>query len=53
MAEQITVTLPDSSTRQVATGTTPAEIAASIGSRLAKDALAARKISGYEWPAAG
>src|SRR5437588_6295386 len=42
MAEQITVTLPDSSTREVATGTTPAEIAASIGARLAKDAIAAR-----------
>src|SRR3954469_5498542 len=42
MSEQITVTLPDSSTREVATGTTPAEIAASIGARLAKDALAAR-----------
>ncbi|HEY3831119.1 MAG TPA: threonine--tRNA ligase [Acidimicrobiia bacterium] len=42
MAEQITVTLPDSSTREVATGTTPAEIAVSIGARLAKDALAAK-----------
>src|SRR3954462_10531795 len=42
MSEQIKVTLPDSSTREVATGTTPAEIAASIGARLAKDALAAR-----------
>src|SRR3954452_8594307 len=42
MSEQITVTLPDSSTREVATGTTPAEIAASIGKRLAKDAIAAR-----------
>ena len=42
MAEQITVTLPDSSTREVATGTTPAEIAAAIGARLAKDAIAAR-----------
>src|SRR3954462_9250459 len=42
MSEQIKVTLPDSSTREVATGTTPAEIAASIGARLAKDAIAAR-----------
>src|SRR4051795_5159933 len=42
MAQQITVMLPDSSIREVATGTTPAEIAASIGARLAKDAIAAR-----------
>ncbi len=42
MSDLITVTLPDSSTHEVATGTTPAEIAAAIGARLAKDAIAAR-----------
>ena len=39
---EITVTLPDGSTKVVAKGTTPADVAASIGKRLAKDALAAR-----------
>jgi len=38
----ITLTLPDGSTRVVEKGTTPAEVATSIGRRLAKDALAAR-----------
>ena len=38
----ITVTFPDGSTRTVATGTTPAALAAAIGPRLAKAALAAR-----------
>ena len=47
IAQEITLTLPDGSTRVVAKGTTPAEVAAGIGKRLAKDALAAR-IDG-EW----
>jgi threonyl-tRNA synthetase len=42
MSEMIRVTLPDGSAREVARGTTPAEIAASIGPGLAKAALAAK-----------
>ena len=38
----IKITLPDGSTREVASGTTPAQIAADIGPGLAKAALAAR-----------
>ncbi len=38
----INITLPDGSTREVASGTTPAQIAADIGPGLAKAALAAR-----------
>jgi threonyl-tRNA synthetase len=38
----ITITLPDGSTRQVAAGSTPLEIAKSISRRLAEDAVAAR-----------
>src|SRR6476620_5941291 len=38
----ITVTLPDGSSQQVAAGTTPLEIAKSISSRLADDAVVAR-----------
>ena len=38
----ISITLPDGSVRQVAAGTTPAEIAAAIGPGLAKAAIAAR-----------
>ncbi|MBW6522065.1 threonine--tRNA ligase [Sphingomonas sp. RHCKR47] len=38
----ISITLPDGSVREVAPGTTPAEIAASIGPGLAKAAIAAR-----------
>ena len=41
MTGDITVTLPDDSTRPYPKGTTPAEVAASIGRRLAKDAIAA------------
>jgi threonyl-tRNA synthetase len=37
----IHVTLPDGSVKDVAAGTTPAEVAASIGKRLARDAVAA------------
>ncbi|VAV95562.1 Threonyl-tRNA synthetase [hydrothermal vent metagenome] len=42
MSEMIKITLPDGSTREVASGTTPAQIAADIGPGLAKAALAAR-----------
>jgi len=42
MSDQITITLPDGSAREVASGTTPAQIAADIGPGLAKAALAAR-----------
>lgn len=41
MSDMITITLPDGSTRELANGVVPAEIAASIGSRLAKAAIAA------------
>jgi threonyl-tRNA synthetase len=47
MADQVKITLPDGSQREYHAGTTPAEIASSIGKRLAKDALAA-KVDG-EW----
>ncbi|BAK64821.1 MULTISPECIES: threonine--tRNA ligase [Sphingobium] len=42
MTELVKITLPDGSQREVARGTTPAEIAAAIGPGLAKAALAAR-----------
>ena len=42
MTELIKITLPDGSSRDVAPGTTPADIAADIGPGLAKAALAAR-----------
>jgi threonyl-tRNA synthetase len=42
MSSQITITLPDGSTQDVARGTTAGEIAANIGSRLAKAAVAAK-----------
>jgi threonyl-tRNA synthetase len=42
MTDQITVTLPDGSSREYAVGTTPAEVAASIGKGLAKAAIAAK-----------
>jgi threonyl-tRNA synthetase len=42
MSEMIRVTLPDGSARDVARGTTPADIAAAIGPGLAKAAIAAR-----------
>jgi threonyl-tRNA synthetase len=41
MTEAIRLTLPDGSVREVASGTTPLEVAASIGPRLAKDAVGA------------
>lgn len=42
MSEMLTITLPDGSERQVARGTTPADIAAAIGPGLAKAAIGAR-----------
>ncbi|WP_188237263.1 threonine--tRNA ligase [Sphingopyxis sp. LK2115] len=42
MSQMIRVTLPDGSAREVARGTTPADIAAAIGPGLAKAALAAK-----------
>jgi len=42
MTQMIKITLPDGSTREVASGTTPAQIAADIGPGLAKAALAAK-----------
>jgi threonyl-tRNA synthetase len=41
MTEVIQLTLPDGSLREVPSGTTPLEVAASIGPRLAKDAVGA------------
>jgi len=40
--ENIQITLPDGSTREVPGGTTAAQVAGQIGPRLAKDALVAR-----------
>jgi len=48
MAETITITLPDGSTRAVPAGTTAQAIAESIGPRLAKAAVAAR-VDGQVW----
>jgi threonyl-tRNA synthetase len=42
MPDEIRVTLPDGSTKTVAAGTTGLDLAASIGKRLAKDAVAVR-----------
>ncbi|WP_242098216.1 threonine--tRNA ligase [Sphingomonas sp. CROZ-RG-20F-R02-07] len=42
LAELFRITLPDGSVREVAPGTTPADVAAAIGPGLAKAALAAR-----------
>ncbi|HKH45529.1 MAG TPA: threonine--tRNA ligase [Thermoanaerobaculia bacterium] len=41
MTESVSLTLPDGSVRTVPSGTTPLEVAASIGPRLAKDAVGA------------
>ncbi|HEX7184599.1 MAG TPA: threonine--tRNA ligase [Thermoanaerobaculia bacterium] len=41
MTEAIRLTLPDGSVREVSSGTTPLAVAASIGPRLAKDAVGA------------
>ena len=48
MGDTITITLPDGSSRELATGATAADVAASIGSRLAKAAVAA-KVDGEEY----
>jgi threonyl-tRNA synthetase len=48
MAGGLTITLPDGSTRVVEAGTTPHDVAAAIGPRLAKDAVAA-KVDGEWW----
>jgi threonyl-tRNA synthetase len=42
LSDQVTVSLPDGSTRDYPAGVTPAEVAASIGRRLADAAVAAR-----------
>jgi threonyl-tRNA synthetase len=42
MSQMLKITLPDGSVREVALGTTPADIAAAIGPGLAKAAIAAR-----------
>ncbi len=42
MSEQITVKLPDGSSREYASGATPAEVAASIGKGLVRAAIAAK-----------
>src|SRR4029079_4345307 len=42
MSEQITVKLPDGSSREYASGAPPAEVAASIGKGLARAAIAAK-----------
>ncbi|HEX3675208.1 MAG TPA: TGS domain-containing protein, partial [Rhizomicrobium sp.] len=47
-ASQMSVTLPDGKALTVARGTTPGEIASSIGPGLAKAALAA-EVNGKEW----
>ncbi len=41
MADELTITLPDGSTREYAAGTTAGDVASSIGKRLAKAAVAA------------
>ena len=48
MSDQITISLPDGSAKELATGATTADLAASIGARLAKAAIAA-KVNGDEW----
>ena len=42
MSDQITITLPDGSTREYASEATPVDVAASIGKRLAKATVAAK-----------
>ncbi len=42
MSDQITLTLPDGSVREVPKGTTPLDVATSIGPRLAKESVGAR-----------
>src|SRR5712691_6595962 len=47
MGDHITITLPDGSRHEYPAGVTPAQVAASIGERLAKAAVAAK--AGDEW----
>ena len=47
MAEAISIRLPDGSIREMPAGSTAADLAAAIGSRLAKSAVAAR-VNGHE-----
>src|SRR5689334_25386058 len=53
MSDQITITLPDGSTKSLPSGTTAGELAATIGSKLAKAAVIA-EVNGVErdlvWP---
>jgi threonyl-tRNA synthetase len=55
MSDQITITLPDGSSKSLPSGTTAGELAASIGSKLAKAAVIA-EVNGVErdlvWPLA-
>ncbi len=55
MSDQITITLPDGSSKSLPSGTTAGELAATIGSRLAKAAVIA-EVNGTErdlvWPLA-
>jgi threonyl-tRNA synthetase len=48
MSETLSITLPDGSTQAVPAGTTPLDIARSIGQRLADDAVVAR-VDGALW----
>jgi len=48
MSESLTITLPDGSQKSVPEGTSPLDIAKSIGSRLADDAVVAR-VDGQLW----
>ena len=48
MSSQVTISLPDGSEKALPAGSTTADLAASIGSRLAKAALAA-KVNGEDW----
>src|SRR5262249_18753448 len=48
MADLLTITLPDGSARELEAGSAPADVAASVGKRLAKDAIAA-KVDGERW----
>src|SRR5262249_40418035 len=48
MTKTFTISLPDGSVREITTGTTPADVAASLGPGLAQAALAAR-VNGVLW----
>ncbi len=48
MSSQVTISLPDGSEKVLPAGSTTADLAASIGSRLAKAALSA-KVNGEDW----